>query len=217
MRLISLVCLLFLPVVLCKNESFVAIILGLERDCINYYCRYTGRLNGHFWQPYKILPPEVVIKPCVTLEIEYCFFDTLDECHEKEEFWMCPIWSFCPNYEYCNDQSMGYRCSCKKGSPYAFTVNVTRNGKLRINFYRLLFLSQAIGHPRIIVASSNIFDLRTTPDDWDPIELNGKKNLTFRTTNGNPPLRAGSMCVLMGTVFVTGLATLLFLSSFKDR
>ncbi|XP_059166439.1 uncharacterized protein LOC131948774 [Physella acuta] len=214
MRLISLVCLLFLPVVLCTNESFVAIILGLERDCINYYCRYTGRLYGHFWQPYKILPPEVEIKPCVTLEFQYCILKTLKECNEEEGMWfyMCPIWSTCPNYEYCIEQSMEHKCSCKKGSPYTFASNLFFNDKLRHNFFRLVFLSQTKGYdqPCQIVASSNIFDIRTRPADWNPIYLNGKKEVIFWSTSGNPPLRAGSMCVLLGTVFVIGLATLLF-------
>ncbi|XP_059143227.1 uncharacterized protein LOC131930649 isoform X2 [Physella acuta] len=163
MRLLPLLaCLLFLPDISCENNSFVAVMLGLERDCINYYCRYTGNLTGHFWHPYKFLPPAVKIKPCVTLQVQYCQLKTLDECNEDPEYWrwMCNMWSVCPREEFCPN---GYYCNCKKGSPYTIVVNPFIKDWLRNYFFRLAFLAEGYYKPDEIIALSNVYDLKSRP------------------------------------------------------
>ncbi|XP_059142986.1 uncharacterized protein LOC131930487 [Physella acuta] len=123
MRLLPLLaCLLFLPDIMCENISFAAVLMGLERDCINYRCRYTGSLYGYFWHPYKILPPAVEITPCVSLHVEVCELTSIAECDEDRENWerMCTPWSVCTEKEFC--PGYGY-CSCKRGPPYTVVVN----------------------------------------------------------------------------------------------
>ncbi|XP_059173997.1 uncharacterized protein LOC131954384 [Physella acuta] len=218
-RLVQLLaCLLFLTEVVCQNTSFVAVIVGLERDCINHYCRYTGRIFGHFWHPYNTKPMESD-KPCISLVAQECHQLSITDCNRDPYLWVraCVIWTYCPSFRRCQEHSIEDTCSCKTGSPHSMAVNLYEEDLLRAIFFRVAFVIDETGE---IFALSNVYSIRRLPEDFDPLYLDERQGQgqahgpehvnTVLSRNGNPQLHADSICAHIGTVCAIGLATLLF-------
>ncbi|XP_059178309.1 uncharacterized protein LOC131957485 [Physella acuta] len=195
MSLYLMVLLLLLPAIQCRNDSFRAIILGFERDCIHSYCNYTGRLYGYFWHPFKQYPHDY---HCGILLVEYCRSKNVKDCggdgYFSEWDYQCVMWSVCNPKEICGPDIRD-ECNCLKGNPYYFSIRP-------VNFdyakhYRLVF--------NLGVSISNTFDITKYPDDWD---RDVPRETSLESKGGKRRLKPESILIYLGAVFAVGLANI---------
>ncbi|XP_059143616.1 uncharacterized protein LOC131930965 [Physella acuta] len=188
----------------CQKGSFGALIIGYERDCVNTYCEYTGRMYGYFWTPFKRSQPHVKIEHCVYLTAFQCYQKDLKVC-EDEDLWydFCNVWTVCPRAEHCFSSSTGFlenRCSCYKGPPYRFALNRMRS--MHSRWFRLIFL---YGN-NTFIAQSNTFNRQIEPENWNPLSPQP-------STAGHHRMQAESTLVQMSAVFAVLLSITICLQS----
>ncbi|XP_059167937.1 uncharacterized protein LOC131949979 [Physella acuta] len=187
-----LACLLFLSDVQCKNNSFGAIILGQERDCINYYCRYTGRIYGYFWHPYKRLPPEVKFEPTVRIEPRCCKNGFIEQCQNVSDYsTACPLWTVDTEKESCDEAAIRFLCSCKKGIPYYFAFNPYYCVSQGRYFVRMFLATEGLDTLSThYEALSNIFDVRNHPEKCEKRDRERQNAVTLKDKEAAMQLKA---------------------------
>ncbi|XP_059141322.1 uncharacterized protein LOC131929219 [Physella acuta] len=160
-----------------RNNSFLVKIEGHEKDCKVFDCRYTGRVYGHFWQPYDTVVPLKTGAPCHILVAQFCA-DKLGHC-DRFYMWqsLCAVWTVC---EFCEIEGPKFndRCTCKPGDPSYFAINTLGIEKPWI---RLVFFQSFSLRPpdeKSVIAYSNAFNHLNHPENWNPtLATNGDVRL----------------------------------------
>ncbi|XP_059143761.1 uncharacterized protein LOC131931081 [Physella acuta] len=156
-----LICMVYLPDTLNCIPRFPMEIEGFEKDCVNYSCRYTGRILGHV-DIYRENLTYAVVEYASTLSLFYC--QGMKGCSDDTYNWvpLCDIFWFddpldCVNYDY-------YPCFCSGTFPMKFKFYPIignayyRTGNLIGNHYP---------NPDDF---GKVFDPRNITSVWDPIE-----------------------------------------------
>ncbi|XP_059143759.1 uncharacterized protein LOC131931080 isoform X1 [Physella acuta] len=156
-----LICMVYLPDILNCIPRFPMEIEGFEKDCVNYSCRYTGRILGHvdIYQENLTFP---VVEYTSTISIFYCL--GMFDCSDGSRDWtpICDIFWFvnplnCVNNDY-------YPCFCSGTFPMKFKFYpIIGNAYYRLGLF--------IGNKRPKPADyGKVFDPRNITSVWDPIE-----------------------------------------------
>ncbi|XP_059178004.1 uncharacterized protein LOC131957295 [Physella acuta] len=185
-----------LPDTIVCQKGFNATIEGYERDCVNYSCRYTGRVVARFYDPNTNPdPPRMVY-------IRYCPLGSWFACSEVSRLplFYCFVFMYpCPNRDCIKDK---YPCYTDYGNPalIKFYPNPMYNA-----LYHLLVAEKKKGPMefRILHSGNNIFN-STKPADWNPVvnfTLEDYQNILFESsTNGNGKKKSDFFVAVFGVL-----------------
>ncbi|XP_059142265.1 uncharacterized protein LOC131929901 isoform X2 [Physella acuta] len=144
-----------------KNNSYVAVIVDFEVDCIQYNCLHTRKVFGYFWQPLK--EATASFNSCVRLDVYYCKTNHQFRRCQSRNYWdmLCTVWEFCNSNEHCpNLETLACQCNSIGGNRYYFTFNPRNYNWLKILFIEGKENKVEESH---IIAESPIFHAKNYP------------------------------------------------------
>ncbi|XP_059142263.1 uncharacterized protein LOC131929900 [Physella acuta] len=188
-----------------KNNTFVAVIVDFEVDCIQYYCQHTRKIFGFFWHP--LTKETAIFDSCVRLDVYYCKANYQFSRCQNRDYWsmLCTIWEFSYSTEYCPNLVKA-SCQCKKdsGNRYNFTFNPKHYNWLKVVFIK----GEAdVVEESDIIGESPIFHANNYPDFWNPIPNTNTRRL-YSTQKGT------SAHVISGWIIATGAVVSVALAKF---
>ncbi|XP_059146139.1 uncharacterized protein LOC131933373 [Physella acuta] len=192
-----LICMVYLPDMLNCFKKYPMEITGYEKDCVNYSCRYTGKIEGYIGVHELILDPNeckqrIAVRVCPRWE----------RCFNGSAPWIpyCDLYVHCWEPEVCAETN-NFPCYCSGTLPVKFKFfSMAENALYRLE------ATDPFDYGKILYVG-NIFDSSMKPDNWDPVDNLGfawREKDYSHSTNGEQQLHSefaflgiGALCVLL--------------------
>ncbi|XP_059147659.1 uncharacterized protein LOC131935291 isoform X1 [Physella acuta] len=195
---ILLFCVISLTDAVNGKHVFNLTIEGYEKDCVNYSCRYTGKVLASFSST-----PEITkfgFQDCMEVTIYSC--PQGKDCGDNSWEPYCFVFDYpCEGYK-CN--KVKHPCYCTYGNPTKIKFFPVHEN--RLYQMKLKFLFDTYRDIPMLIASGNIFDFSKKPDNWDPIEKYPDEPFYYFSKNGNHQLKAELIVIGIGALFAFYLA-----------
>ncbi|XP_059147672.1 uncharacterized protein LOC131935291 isoform X2 [Physella acuta] len=191
---ILLLCIICLPdTIICKHV-FNLTIEGYEKDCVNYSCRYTGKVMASFSSTPEYIPKHDL--DCLIITMLTC--KKSEECR-KDESWKpyCLMFDYPCGAHPCDETN--FPCYCVAGNPTKMKFFPLRDNALYQIYLMCMFILSENGPE--IVTKSNIFDSSHKPENWDPIEKYSEKDFVYNySASGNWQLQYELIVLCFGAL-----------------